>query len=253
MIAALADVADYMTRLIGVVDPKGRGLDIPLILQDPASLTAPTADLYCPFRQELHASLRGVQRRRLVRGSQARRIAYLLDERVHERWTLARLTSVTRMSRSHLARVFGREMGMTVHNYVARAKILRAVDLIKAGEKIESAMLRLGYRNKTSFYQLFWRYAGVGPSHVATARDASGGLTGRYTRRTEGHPVTSAGLLAAQGEHEQHVGGERCNSRDDHCNEGIHFEPPEADSAAIVTGDGGQRCGFRVCPTSRLE
>ena len=53
-------------------------------------------------------------------------------------------------------------MGTTVHEYVARANIRRAVDLIQAGEKIEVVMLMLGYRNKTSFYQLFRRHAWAG-------------------------------------------------------------------------------------------
>lgn len=55
MIAALADVADHMSRLIGGVDPKGRGLDMPPMLRDPVSLTAPADDLCCRFRQEMHA------------------------------------------------------------------------------------------------------------------------------------------------------------------------------------------------------
>lgn len=102
----------------------------------------------------------------MVRASQARRIANLLDERVHERWTLARLASVTGWSRSHLDRVFRREMGMTVRDYVAGAKIPRAVDLIRAREKIEVVMRMLGYRHKPSFYQPFRRHTGVGPADV---------------------------------------------------------------------------------------
>ena len=109
----------------------------------------------------------------MVRGSQARRIANLLDERIHERWTLARLAAVTGWSRSHLDRVLRREMGMTVREYVARAKICKAAELIEAEEKIESAMLTLGYRNKTSFYQLFRRHAGVGPGEIRRRQGAT--------------------------------------------------------------------------------
>ena len=166
VIATLADVTDYMSRLIGGVDPKGRGLAAPPMLRDPASLALPAHELYRRFRRETHASLKRVERRRLVRGSQARRIANLVDDRIDERWTLARLATVTGWSRSHLDRVFRREMGMTVREYVARAKVRRAVDLIEGGDKIEDAMLTLGYRNKTSFYQLFRRYAGVGPGEI---------------------------------------------------------------------------------------
>ncbi len=108
-------------------------------------------------------------------GSRKSSAAYrqLLDESVYERWTLARLVAVTGWSRSHLDRVFWREMGMSVREYVARAAITRAADLIEAGEKIESAMLTLGYRNKTSFYQLFRRYAGVGLGEAWQRRRAT--------------------------------------------------------------------------------
>ena len=72
VIATLADVTDYMSRLIGGVDPKGRGLAAPPMLRDPASLALPAHELYRRFRRETHASLKRVERRRLVRGSQAR-------------------------------------------------------------------------------------------------------------------------------------------------------------------------------------
>ena len=165
-LAILADVADYMNRLIGAPHLGHPGAIAPPLLQDPVALNARPDELYARFRGEMQTLLRGVERRRLVRASQARRIANLLDERVHERWTLARLASVTGWSRSHLDRVFRHEMGMSVREYVARAKIKRAVDLIQAGEKIEVVILMLGYRNKTSFYQLFRRYTGVAPGDV---------------------------------------------------------------------------------------
>lgn len=59
-------------------------------------------------------------------------------------------------------------------------------------------------------------------------------LTGRDTTRAKGPAARGDGLLAAQGEREQHVGGECRKTRDDHCKNRIHLEPPGADSAAIL-------------------
>jgi AraC-like DNA-binding protein len=59
--------------------------------------------------------------------------------------------------------VFRKQTGQTIHTYLTQVRVLRALALIRAGEKIESVSQTVGYRSKKNFYRHFKEALGVTP------------------------------------------------------------------------------------------
>ncbi|OLC46416.1 MAG: hypothetical protein AUH43_14100 [Acidobacteria bacterium 13_1_40CM_65_14] len=87
----------------------------------------------------------------------------IVDERYGDPLTLARLASTVGSSKRQLASVFRQELAMTVHEYLTRVRLHRALELIRRGEKIEAVSLLVGYRSKKNFYRHFKARVGVTP------------------------------------------------------------------------------------------
>jgi AraC-like DNA-binding protein len=102
-----------------------------------------------------------------VRGRQSlrtTRLQHFIDEHFDERLTLPKLAAAVGTTRSHAATTFRNETGVTLHRYLARVRIMNAAELIHKGEKVEAAMLLVGYRSKKNFYRQFKAALGVTPA-----------------------------------------------------------------------------------------
>jgi two-component system response regulator YesN len=62
-----------------------------------------------------------------------------------------------------LGRLFYNELGVTVRDCLTRVRMERAEELVRAGVKIESVALSVGYRSKKNFYRQFRRHFGTTP------------------------------------------------------------------------------------------
>jgi AraC-like DNA-binding protein len=98
-----------------------------------------------------------------------KRAAHIIDERYDDPLTLDRLAMAAGCSKRQLSSVFRQELEMTVHDYLTRARMRRAVELILHGEKIEAVSLLVGYRSKKNFYHHFKAHIGVTPLAYRTA------------------------------------------------------------------------------------
>jgi AraC-like DNA-binding protein len=90
----------------------------------------------------------------------------MLDEihqRYNQRLTLGALAKVLRRQSAYLGRLFREEIGVTVHEYVTRARMVFGAVQVCAGVKIEAVSLDLGYRSKKNFYRQFKRRFGMTP------------------------------------------------------------------------------------------
>src|ERR1700704_1436814 len=89
----------------------------------------------------------------------------LCDIRHHynQRLTLATLARTLRRPSTYLGRLFRKEVGMTVHEYVTRARMVFGAAHVCSGVKIEAVALNLGYRSKKNFYRQFRRFFGMTP------------------------------------------------------------------------------------------
>ena len=77
--------------------------------------------------------------------------------------TLRRLATDLRRQPAYLGRVFLKETGLTMREYLTRVRLDHAETLIREGVKIEAVSLSVGYRSKKNFYQQFKRRYGLTP------------------------------------------------------------------------------------------
>jgi AraC-like DNA-binding protein len=89
--------------------------------------------------------------------------AMLGDERDDAR-SIAEVARVVGLSRYHLIRSFRALFGTTPHQLRTQARLERARGLLRAGESVTDACLRVGFSSPASFSHLFGRRVGVTPS-----------------------------------------------------------------------------------------
>ena len=77
--------------------------------------------------------------------------------------SLAQLASMSNMTERTLARHSLKELGMSLHEWRQRLKVIKAISLLNEGKKIESIALDLGYANSTAFINMFKRWMNVTP------------------------------------------------------------------------------------------
>lgn len=129
-----------------------------------ASPGLPKRDILLRFRDDILAMLSSaapVPHRRL--SSIVKRTKQTIDEAYADPLTLQRLAAAAGCSTRLLATVFRRELAMSVREYLTRARLRRARELIRDGEKIEAVSLLVGYRSKKNFYHHFKAHVGVTP------------------------------------------------------------------------------------------
>jgi PAS domain S-box-containing protein len=80
-----------------------------------------------------------------------------------QRLTLGTLARTLGMQSAYLGRLFREEVGVTVHEYVTRARMANGAAQVRSGVKIEAVALDLGYRSKKNFYRQFKRRFGMTP------------------------------------------------------------------------------------------
>jgi AraC-like DNA-binding protein len=93
-------------------------------------------------------------------------VKLMLDE-IHQhycqRLTLAALARRLQRESAYLGRLFRDEIGITVHSYMTRARMVFGAAHVRAGVKIEAVSLDLGYRSKKNFYRQFKRHFDMTP------------------------------------------------------------------------------------------
>jgi excisionase family DNA binding protein len=117
--------------------------------------------------------------------------------------TLDHVAAAIGCARSRVAATFKSDLGEAMHRYVARVRIRRAAELIVQGDKIEAAMLAVGYRSKKNFYHQFKRETGETPAAYRDGiRTPGGGGSPRTVRSTTLAPTdvyeTAAGVTIAR-------------------------------------------------------
>src|SRR5688500_7746033 len=91
------------------------------------------------------------------------RMVEVLENQYGDVVTLRRLATEMGRQPAYLGRVFLKETGVTVREYVTRVRLEHAETLISEGVKIEAVSLSVGYRSKKNFYQQFKRRHGMTP------------------------------------------------------------------------------------------
>lgn len=93
-----------------------------------------------------------------------------------QRWSLGELAGIASLSACQLARVFREEVGITVHAYVVRQRLARALEaLLHTDRGITDIALESGFASHSHFTARFRREFGVVPASVRRERRAVGG------------------------------------------------------------------------------
>jgi AraC-like DNA-binding protein len=117
----------------------------------------------------------------------------MLDE-IHQHYNhhinLSVLAKVLRRQSAYVGRLFRDEIGLTVHEYVTRARMVFGASQVRTGVKIEAVSLDLGYRSKKNFYRQFRRRFGMTPAAYRYDFDdspARGSIQGPRSSTTGDH------------------------------------------------------------------
>jgi len=98
-----------------------------------------------------------------------------IHEHYSKRVTLTTLARRLGRQSAYLGRLFRDEIGMTVHEYITRARVVFGAAQVRCGVKIEAVALDLGYRSKKNFYRQFKRRFGMTPDAYRHAHLEAGG------------------------------------------------------------------------------
>jgi PAS domain S-box-containing protein len=95
--------------------------------------------------------------------------------------TLRTISATIGRQPAYLGRVFQREVGSSVRDYLTRVRLEHAAELVRDGVKIEAVALSVGYRSKKNFYQRFKGCYGTTPVRYRTGSVATPARRERQT------------------------------------------------------------------------
>ncbi|WP_430462829.1 helix-turn-helix domain-containing protein [Thalassolituus sp. LLYu03] len=87
----------------------------------------------------------------------------LLQQNPADNRPLAALAALVHASERTLVRRAQQELGMSLADWRQRLRVVRAMPMLEAGEKVESIALDLGYASASAFIAMFRRLMGVTP------------------------------------------------------------------------------------------
>ncbi len=87
-----------------------------------------------------------------------------IHRRYNEPLSLELFSHILQRERGYLGRLFKKEVGCSMREYLARVRVRRAASLILKGTKIEAVILEVGYRSPKRFYDAFKQEFGVTPA-----------------------------------------------------------------------------------------
>jgi AraC-like DNA-binding protein len=117
-----------------------------------------------------------------------RRMLSNIQDHYDQRLTLAALALTLRRRSTYLGRLFRKEVGMTVHEYVTRARMVFGAAHVCSGVKIEAVALNLGYRSKKNFYRQFKRFFGMTPEAYRHDHRQAGAIIPTRAEKHTGPP-----------------------------------------------------------------
>lgn len=86
-----------------------------------------------------------------------------LEQHLNNQSSLKQLAEQHNMSERTLARYAMKELGMSIHEWRQRLKVLKSLTLLAQGHTVESIAFDFGYSNSSSFIQVFKRWMQVTP------------------------------------------------------------------------------------------
>ena len=97
------------------------------------------------------------------------RVIKYLNENIDQDISLDRLARHFFVSKYYLCRAFKKHNGISIHGYINHKRVLRAKQMIEAGETASGAAYRVGFGDYSAFYRAYVKIVGKSP----TSKDRS--------------------------------------------------------------------------------
>jgi len=121
--------------------------------------------IHALFRPEVTGLETAVSRTLRTSQERVRRVKEVLMERLEMPPSLDDLATIAGCAASHLSRTFSQVEGLTLSNWLRRARIEKAASLLAAGRcNVSEAALEVGYQSFSHFSRAFAEEKGVPPS-----------------------------------------------------------------------------------------
>jgi two-component system, response regulator YesN len=88
----------------------------------------------------------------------------IINRRYYEPLSLELFAETLHRERGYLGRLFKKDVGCSMREYLSRVRVRHAAELIREGTKIEAVILEVGYRSPKRFYDAFKQEYGVTPA-----------------------------------------------------------------------------------------
>ena len=92
------------------------------------------------------------------------RVIRYINENIEKNVSLDRLARRFFVSKYHLCRAFKKHNGISIHGYINQKRVMRAKQLIAAGETAAGAAYRVGFGDYSSFYRAYVKVVGKAPT-----------------------------------------------------------------------------------------
>lgn len=98
---------------------------------------------------------------------QIRTVLEYIDENFRQNIPLDTLSALCFLDKHYLCRLFRRETGFCIHDYITYRRLAHAIRLLRAGESVAGAARRSGFGSDTFFITTFKKTLGTTPSRYA--------------------------------------------------------------------------------------
>ena len=92
------------------------------------------------------------------------RVIRYINENIERDVSLDRLARRFFVSKYYLCRAFKKHNGISIHGYINQKRVMRAKQLMEAGETASGAAYRVGFGDYSSFYRAYVKVVGKAPT-----------------------------------------------------------------------------------------
>jgi len=114
-----------------------------------------------------HSISRAARVRRALTRKQTAAVCDYIEANLSAPLSLASLAAMAGVSVSHFKALFKAAVGVPAHRYVVRRRVVRAVELIKAGEPLAQVALACGFAHQSHMARAMRGVLGQTPSQIA--------------------------------------------------------------------------------------
>ncbi|WAC29280.1 helix-turn-helix transcriptional regulator [Ancylobacter sp. SL191] len=94
----------------------------------------------------------------------------LIEGRLHEPWTITRLSREVGLNEKSLKSAFRAHVGQSIHAYLTQIRVEAAANMLSAGQTVTETALATGFTNLSHFSKTFRKVTGFAPSCLSRRR-----------------------------------------------------------------------------------